>query len=199
VGTDFAKMRASLIATEGETRDASIEAAPAAFFSALEWRRERPDPQSFHFEHSSNQIHTTVEAGIPCWFAFETGYAAALVVRIGKGEILPTLQREVALREEALEFATRGGERECDEPAIRDLAAIHRAGFARELIWAAEHPTFWEQPPDLRMADYEKFLVTTLSGRPQIERIRASVHFTEGKPGADTGEEPVDEKTSPSP
>ena len=76
-----------------------------------------------------------------------------------------------------------------DEPLVVDLAELHGAGFARELIWLTAQPPHAAAPADLRLDDFKAFHRDRLSGRALLRRVPVTVQF--GDDTTASGSEPT--------
>jgi hypothetical protein len=190
VGTDLVKMRATHWGESSEGLEPALETAREDFLKRLEPRRKRPNPQTFTIDSQTDaQAIDPNNFRLPCRFLFETGYGAFLASLLGEGRFLYTLEREVEAREAALALVTQPKLAACDEPLVADLAELHGAGFARELIWLTAKPPYAAAPADLRLDDFKTFHRDRLGGRALLRRVPVTVQF--GDDTTASGSEPT--------
>ncbi|HEU4427377.1 MAG TPA: hypothetical protein VFT98_01370 [Myxococcota bacterium] len=171
VGTDFVKMRATRIGTPSAASDAALDEARTAFLAALALRQPRAKPKyATHVDVSSND-----DAG--CTFMVTVGYAAVLEQLLERGMFLHTLDRQVALLDGAVGIGEFAGGAECRNPALRHLIATREHGFLREYAWSFSRPSFWPDPGDLRLAEFEKFWEREGAGRAGVVSFGVRLEF----------------------
>jgi hypothetical protein len=178
LGTDFVKMRATRAGEPSAETDAAIEAALREFVAELTLVATRP-PRGY-------SIQIGIDArGVPsaCVFAAKIAAGAVLEELLQRGMTLHTLERQVALLERAAGFVARG-DAPCEDRALLDIAATQRAGFLREYAWTFARASYWRDPGDLRLAEFETFRKRELGRRGGLAHLGVGLQFAEPMPAA---------------
>lgn len=149
--TDFVKMRATQHGAVSAQADHALDAARREFFAKLAPRAERSS-----LEFDGEITVTSLDPDSVCSVVGQAAITTVLEQMLNQGVTLHTLERAVALLEAALAYGELV-DGKCTDPTLRDLAATQRAGFLREYAWIGMRASFWPDPGDLRLDEFEAF------------------------------------------